>query len=85
MARNLDGWVGIKAWGALDGEYALSASMDSTGHVTLTLERDANRQVPSWRCTFSLMVESGQLVAIAADAEAFFSTRGFFRQQDSLA
>lgn len=85
MVSNLNGWTGIKGWGALEGEYGLSASMDSTGHVTLSLERHASWEVPSWSCAFSLMVESGQLSAIAADAEAFFSTRDFFRRQEKLA
>lgn len=84
MAKNLDGWKGVKGWGALEGEYSLSASMDSTGHVTLSLEREANWEVPSWSCSFLLMIESGQLVAIAADAEAFFSPSGFFRKQEHL-
>lgn len=82
MASNLNGWTGIKGWSALEGEYGLSASMDSTGHVTLSLEREANWDAPTWSCAFSLMIESGQLVAIAADAEVFFSTRDFFRQQE---
>lgn len=82
MATNLNGWTGTKGWSALEGEFGLSASMDSTGHVTLSLERDANWEVPSWSCIFSLMIESGQLVAIAADAEVFFSTQDFFLQRE---
>lgn len=80
MASNSGGWTDTKGWGALEGEFELSASMDSTGHVTLNLERDGNWEVPSWSCTFSLMIESGQLEAIASDANVFFSTQDFFLQ-----
>jgi hypothetical protein len=81
MANNLNGWAGSKGWGALEGEFGLSATMDSTGHVTLSLERDPSWEVPSWSCAFSLLIESGQLSAIAADAEVFFSTEAYFCQQ----
>ena len=83
MASNFNGWAGVKGWGALEGEYGLSASMDSTGHVMLSVERDVSWEVPSWSCAFSLMIESGRLLAIAADAEAFFSTSDFFRRKNN--
>lgn len=82
MASNLDGWTGLKEWSALEGEFGLSGSMDSTGHVTLSLERAAKWEVPCWSCTFSLMIESGQLAALAADAEVFFSTQDYMRQRE---
>lgn len=73
MAAEPDGWPGLKSWGALEGEFGLSASMDPTGHVTLTVERDASWQTPGWSCSFSLLIEAGQLAGLAADARDFFS------------
>jgi len=73
MAAEQDGWAGLKSWGALEGELDLSASMDSTGHVTLTVERHVDDEAPAWSSRFSLLIESGQLAQLVSDARDFFS------------
>jgi hypothetical protein len=41
IARNWQGWSGPKRWAAGEGEYSLSATSDSTGHITLVAELHA--------------------------------------------
>jgi len=38
MAANSRGWNGKKNWCSLEGEFSLSATCDSTGHITLSAE-----------------------------------------------
>lgn len=72
IAQDWSGWAGAKRWAPLDGEFELSASMDSTGHLTLIVQRDAACDAPGWSTTFSLMIEAGQLGALATDVKKFF-------------
>lgn len=48
--------------------------MDSAGHLTLIVQRDAACNSPGWSTTFSLMIEAGQLAALVTDVKKFFCT-----------
>ena len=73
VANEWTGWKGTKEWGAIEGEYNLIATCDSTGHITLDVELNRNSFSPGWSGTLSLMIEAGQLEQLARDAKVFFN------------
>jgi len=73
IANEWTGWKGTKEWGAIEGEYNLSATSDSTGHITLDAELNRNSFSPGWSGKLSLMIEAGQLEQLAHDARVFFN------------
>ena len=66
------GWKGEKSWWSFEGEFDLSATSDSTGHITLKASLFSGYGVPSSRLQTELQVESGQLDQIAKTAREFF-------------
>lgn len=66
------GWKGEKGWGALEGEFDLSASSDKTGHITLKARLFSGYSPPSSKLEIELIVESGQTDSIAKKAQEFF-------------
>lgn len=74
LAQDWSGWKGAKQWASFEQEFQLSATTDLTGHVTLVVQRDAPRELLGWSATFSLMIEAGQLAALADGFRTFFTT-----------
>ena len=72
IARRWTGWSGERSWGAMEGELVIRASADATGHVTLRFELRGGDLPPCWTATIAVVVESGELAALAARARAFF-------------
>ena len=70
MAASWRGWSGKKTWSSLEGELHLSAEADRTGHIALTVELREGAP-PVWAVTLLLIVEAGQLDALAGAARAF--------------
>jgi hypothetical protein len=66
------GWQGAKRWQALEGEYELSATTDSTGHITIVARLNAAIYPPTWEGMVAVMVEAGAVEALAARAKEFF-------------
>jgi hypothetical protein len=71
MAANSRGWNGKKNWGSLEGELSLSATCDSTGHITLSVELHSGPYPFDWRLSAVLLIEAGQLERIASQVEKF--------------
>jgi hypothetical protein len=70
LAANWRGWAGKKAWRSLEGELQLSAECDRLGHVWLTVS--LRRGLPAmWSVKLVLLVEAGQLEALARAARTF--------------
>ena len=72
LAKNWRGWTGEKTWESVEHHIALRATADRQGHVYL---RAALRDVddPSdWRAEATLLVEAGQLDALADSARRIF-------------
>ena len=65
FAQEWEGWEGERTWATLEGEFALRASSDKLGHITLKyFLRPANTEF-LWELTGALEVEAGQLESIA--------------------
>jgi hypothetical protein len=72
LARNWRGWTGEKTWESLEHHLTLTATTDRLGHVYL---RAALRDIddPSdWRAATTLLIEAGQLDALADAARRAF-------------
>lgn len=67
---NWKGWEGEKSWGALEGEYWLSATISKTGHVTLTACLNVNPYL--WTAAAKLDIEAGQLEVLKNRVRRFF-------------
>ena len=70
LAADWRGWQGAREWSSLEGECELRAESDRTGHVTLSV-RAQYRQSEVWAVEGSVVLEAGQLDAIAAAAKKF--------------
>jgi len=72
LAAHWRGWVGAKEVASIEDHLQLSATTDSTGHITLQCRlRSAPAEVP-WLVTVSLHLEAGQLSRLAEAARHFF-------------
>jgi hypothetical protein len=73
FAQAWQGWQGEKKWSSLEGEFAIVATSDKLGHVRMDVEihHDFGATEP-WRLKAAIVVDAGQLGAIAKDAEDFF-------------
>ncbi|MDB5533892.1 MAG: hypothetical protein JWO28_2207 [Hyphomicrobiales bacterium] len=74
MVSEWTGWKGEKGWGALDGEMSMGATTDSLGHISLKVILDPKDGPPEWYARLTLVLESGHLEQLAAEARAFFSS-----------
>jgi hypothetical protein len=68
-ARDWQGWKGAKVWESLDCDLRLELRTDRLGHVTLTVRLRQDLGGPRWQLETELVVEAGQLEALARDAE----------------
>ena len=73
LAKDWAGFKGKKEWGAIEGEFNLSASADAIGHVTLVAEILPTYAMPCWSAEVSIEIDAGQLERIASDAKEFFN------------
>jgi hypothetical protein len=70
LAAHWRGWAGKKEWRSLEGELQLTAECDRLGHVWLTV--GLCQGAPAvWTVTLVLLVEAGQLEALARAARTF--------------
>lgn len=73
MSVEWGGWQGIKSWKALEGEYSLSATCDSLGHISLVAELSQNNYPPCWTGSLFLDIDAGSLESLSKNAKAFFN------------
>lgn len=71
LAIHSKGWVGKKEWGSLEGELSLAATIDSTGHIYLTVRLRSGPYPFEWLLSAMLLIEAGQLEQIASSIEEF--------------
>ncbi|MFC3853238.1 DUF6228 family protein [Salinispirillum marinum] len=70
MADNWQGWKGEKIWGALDGEFTLTATATSLGSITVIIEMV--KMSGAFRLEATLALEAGQLENISKRVESLF-------------
>jgi len=73
LAQNWKGWDGEKLWSSLEGEFSLSATADRLGHVWLGYRLRGDDRGDTWELKGSLLLEAGQLDAIAREMRAFWN------------
>jgi hypothetical protein len=72
MAENWRGWIGKKSWSSFEGEFVLGCMHDKLGHIAMEVEMWHGRgRWEPWYLKASLVVDAGQLEAIARDAREF--------------
>ena len=70
FARDWRGWSGTRQWASLEDELEIRAECDRTGHTYLEVTlRDGSP--PRWVARAHLVIEAGQLDALAAAAVSF--------------
>jgi hypothetical protein len=73
MAVSWRGWSGEKKWSSIEGEFSISCTHDKLGHISLDIEMQQDFGTPeAWRLKATLLIDAGQLEAIAKDAKMFF-------------
>jgi hypothetical protein len=73
IAEEWRGWQGEKKWSSIEGELAVAATSDRLGHISLAVEMRQNyEQGEPWKLKATIIVDAGQLDAIARNAKQFF-------------
>lgn len=70
MTDNWQGWKVEKVWGALDGEFALTATATSLGRISVIIEMV--EMAGAYRLKAILGLEAGQLENISKRVESLF-------------
>jgi hypothetical protein len=76
IATHWRGWKGEKKWGTLEGEFELSATADSTGHVRLAYSLRPPYTGFHWALNGALELEAGQLDRLAAEVQLAWPAQG---------
>lgn len=71
LAADWRGWSGKREWSSLEGELALDATIDSTGHVNMSVQIRSGPYPFDWRLSAMILIEAGQLDSLAASVGAF--------------
>ncbi len=61
MVDQWRGWKGALTWASLEGEFAISATADSLGHVTLRLKFQEMQGPSPWSAEADLILEPMQV------------------------
>lgn len=73
IASSKDPWKGTRAWGSLEGEFEISATCTTLGHVIFSINMAGQiGGAEEWKSQFGLETELGQLDSIARNASEFF-------------
>ena len=64
------GWSGQRSWASLEGELALTAESDRTGHVYLHVHLHDGAPA-RWEVEAELVLEAGQLEGLAKESRTF--------------
>jgi hypothetical protein len=73
IAKEYKGWNGVRKWASIEGEFVLSATCDSLGHVMFSLTICEFNEHETWESNVSLGIESGQTESIVKKMEKFFA------------
>ena len=74
MARDWKGWSGKKEWAALEGELRLTATSDSSGHITVAVY--LSYQSGDFTASATISLEAGQLDRVYSNINAVLPTGG---------
>lgn len=73
LAESWRGWDGEKDWESVESHIALTATADRLGHVSLRVILRDPFAPAAWRAEATLLIEAGQLEALAASAGRVFT------------
>ena len=76
LASNWAGWKRAQRWHSAEGELQITATMDATGHVTLSFELPASTTSSVWSAVVRVRTEAGRLESLAEGARRFFLKTG---------
>jgi hypothetical protein len=71
LAANWRGWDGKREWASIEGEMSLTATIDRTGHISLSVRIRSGPYPFDWTMSAVLLIEAGQLDQIAASVITF--------------
>jgi hypothetical protein len=67
-------WEGSECWKSLEGEFEITVTCNSTGHVTIQVKLTQwNSGSEDWHLTVHLNTELGRLQQVENEARAFFN------------
>ena len=72
-AADWRGWAGPRDWRSIEGELSISVEHDRLGHAAFEVR--LHQPYGGWTATNTIVVEVGQLDALAAEASAFAAAR----------
>ena len=72
MAEEWKGWQGEKAWWSIEGEFGVSATCDSLGHIMLSLSFKEYDGPELWESKVNIGIDSGQLDSVEKKVKEFF-------------
>jgi hypothetical protein len=72
MAKEWKGWSGAQEWSSIEGEFWISATCDSLGHIMLSLSLKEFDGPEPWESIAKLGIDSGQLDSTAKKVREFF-------------
>lgn len=73
MVDQWRGWKGELVWASLEGEFAISATADSLGHVTLHLKFQEMQGQSPWSAEADLTLEPMQVEQALRNLTRYFS------------
>jgi hypothetical protein len=72
LAADWRGWQGKREWSSLEGELKFSATCDSSGHTSLSVQLRSGPYPLNWSLSAVLLIEAGSLEGIASEIQRFF-------------
>ena len=73
IAKEWKGWDGAQESASIEGEFGISATCDSLGHVMLAITIKETDGQEVWNASVSLGLDSGQTEKFAKQVEQFFA------------
>jgi hypothetical protein len=67
LARHGKGWEGEKGWCSIEGDFVLSATSDSVGHISLEVTLESGPYGEGWKVQTAITLDSGQLEKVAGE------------------
>ncbi|MFB2661473.1 DUF6228 family protein [Shewanella mangrovisoli] len=73
IAKEWKGWQGAQEWASIEGEFAISATSDALGRVTLNIKISEFDGPEIWSSNVTLGLDASQTENIAKSVGAFFA------------
>lgn len=75
LAANWRGWDGVKEWDSVEGDFILSCTSDTHGHVAMKVTLKSGLYEDDWCVQAIIYIDSGQLEDIAAKVKEFLHVK----------